>query len=110
HGRGVNTITMERPFPHSVRPDGPGKRVLTCDMGLDRIIVSDFDQQTGRLTPSPHPYIQLNSGAGPRHIAVHPSNRFVYTVNELDSSVTDFAYDAESSAMRVIATVSTRPE
>jgi 6-phosphogluconolactonase len=109
-GRGVNTITLERPFPHSVRPDMLGKRALACDLGLDRIMVYDFEEQTGRLAPSPHPYVQLNSGAGPRHIAVHPSNRFVYTVNEIDSTVTGFAYDVESSAMRVIATVSTRPE
>jgi 6-phosphogluconolactonase len=109
-GRGVNTITLERPFPHSVRPDGTGKRVLACDMGLDRVLVYDFDAEKGHLTPSPHPYTQLNSGAGPRHICVHPSNRFVYTVNEVDSTVSGFTYDAEASAMRIIATVSTRPE
>jgi 6-phosphogluconolactonase len=109
-GRGVNTITLERPFPHSVRPDGPGKRILACDMGLDRIMVYDFNAETGQLTPSPHPYTQLSSGAGPRHLSVHPSNRFVYTVNEVDSTVSAFTYDAESSAMRIIATVSTRPE
>jgi 6-phosphogluconolactonase len=110
HGRGVNTITLERPFPHSVRPDTAGERVLSCDMGLDRIMLYDFDAEQGRLAPSPHPYAQLSSGAGPRHIAVHPSNRFVYTVNEIDSTVSGFAYDAESSAMRIVSTVSTRPD
>jgi 6-phosphogluconolactonase len=109
-GHGVNTITLGRPFPHSVRPDGNGKRVLACDMGLDRVMVYDFDAEKGQLTPSPHPYAQLNSGAGPRHICVHPSNRFIYTVNEVDSTVSGFTYDAESSALRIISTVSTRPE
>jgi 6-phosphogluconolactonase len=73
-------------------------------------MVYDFNQGDGRLAPSPHPYAQLSSGAGPRHLSLHPNNRFVYTVNEIDCTVSAFTYDAESSAMRIIATVSTRPE
>lgn len=110
HGRGVNTITLERPFPHSIRPDASGKRVLACDMGLDRVMVYDLDERTGRLEPSPHPFAQLSSGSGPRHLAIHANNQWVYTVNELDSSVSAFTYDADSAAMRIISTTSTRPE
>src|SRR5262249_6719248 len=46
-GRGVNPSTWEAPFPHSVYPDVDGKRVLSCDMGLDRVMMYDFDQETG---------------------------------------------------------------
>ena len=109
-GRGVNKITLERSFPHCVVPDVLGMRVMACDMGLDRLMVYDFSADDGRLFASPHPYAQLSSGAGPRHVAVHPNNQFVYTVNELDSTVSAFRYDAESSAMRIIATVLARPE
>jgi 6-phosphogluconolactonase len=108
-GRGVNTITLERPFPHSIRPDATGRRALACDMGMDRVMVFDLDQD-GRFAPSPHPFVQLSSGAGPRHLWIHPNNQWVYTVNEIDSSVSAFAYDAESSAMRILGTTSTRPE
>jgi 6-phosphogluconolactonase len=107
-GRGVNTITLERPFPHCVRPDATGQRALACDMGMDRVMVFDLDRD-GRFAPSPHPFVQLSSGAGPRHLWVHPNNRWVYTVNEIDSSVSAFRYDAESSATRIIGTISTRP-
>jgi 6-phosphogluconolactonase len=34
----------------------------------------------------------------------------VYTVNEIDASVSAFEYDADSAAMRIISTTSTRPE
>ena len=60
-GRGVNSITLERPFPHSIRPDASGTRVLACDMGLDRLMVYDLDQTTGRLAPTEHPFAQLSS-------------------------------------------------
>ena len=108
-GRGVNTITLERPFPHCIRPDVTGKRALACDMGMDRVMVFDLDAD-GRFAPSPHPFAQLSSGAGPRHLWVHPNNRWVYTVNEIDSSVSAFDYNAESSALRLLGTTSTRPE
>jgi 6-phosphogluconolactonase len=110
HGHGVNTITSGHAFPHSVRPDINGARVLSCDMGLDRILIYDLDTSSGRLSPSAHPFAQLSSGAGPRHLWLHPSNRFVYTVNEIDSTVSAFTYDAESSAMSIIETVRTRPD
>jgi 6-phosphogluconolactonase len=109
-GRGVNTITLERPFPHSIRPDAAGRRVLAADMGLDRIIIYDLDEDTGRLAPAEHPYAQTNNGAGPRHLWVHPTNRWVYVVNEIDASVAAFSYDADSARMRIVNTVSTRPE
>lgn len=109
-GPGVNTITLGYAFPHSIRPDRTGARVLSCDMGLDRVMIYDLDVATGRLVPSPHPFAQLSSGAGPRHLWIHPSNRFVYVVNEIDSTVAAFAYDPESSAMRIVETVRTRPD
>jgi 6-phosphogluconolactonase len=107
-GRGVNTITLERAFPHCIRPDANGTRALACDMGMDRVMVFDVDAER-RFAPSPHPFAQLTSGAGPRHLWVHPNNRWVYTVNEIDSSVSAFAYDQASSAMRTLGTTSTRP-
>ena len=109
-GRGVNSITLERPFPHCIRPDASGTRVLACDMGLDRLMVYDLDQTTGRLAPTEHPFAQLSSGAVPRHLWIHPSNSWVYVVNEMDATVSAFSYDVQSSAMRIISTTSTRPE
>ncbi len=110
HGRGVNPSTWQAPYPHSVFPDRLGKRVLACDMGLDRIMLHDFDMETGRLQPAtPHAFAQLSSGAGPRHLAVHPNGEFVYTVNELSSTMSAFAYDADSGMMRIRATLSTMP-
>lgn len=108
-GRGVNTITLERPFPHCIRPDATGKRALACDMGMDRVMVFDLDED-GRFAPAPHPFAQLSSGAGPRHLWVHPNNRWVYAVNEIDSSVSAFEYAAASSALRILGTTSTRPD
>jgi 6-phosphogluconolactonase (cycloisomerase 2 family) len=38
--------------------------------------------------------------SGPRHVAFHPSNTFAYVVNELDSTVVAYHFDARSGALR----------
>ena len=81
-GRGVNTITMERPFHIPGSEMDLGQAGAGVDMGLDRIIVIDFDEQSGRLAPSPHPYAQAQLGRRPApHCRSPEPNRSVYTVN-----------------------------
>ncbi len=36
---------------------------------------------------------RLTPGAGPRHVALHPNGRFVFVMNELDSTVASLALD-----------------
>ena len=49
-------------------------------------------------------------GAGPRHFDFHPSGRFGYVINELNSTVTAFAYDAEKGVLKEIQAITTLPE
>ena len=48
-------------------------------------------------------------GAGPRHFDFHPNGRFAYAINELDSTVTAYDYDADEGTLAQIHTVSTLP-
>jgi 6-phosphogluconolactonase len=49
-------------------------------------------------------------GSGPRHFAFGADGRYLYVINELDSTLTVFAYDGETGAMRPVQTVSTLPD
>ena len=42
----------------------------------------------------------LQPHAGPRHIEFGPDGRFAYTVNELDNTVTSFAFEGGSGGQR----------
>ena len=48
-------------------------------------------------------------GAGPRHFAFHPSGRFAYAINELNSTFTAMRYDAQRGSLEVIHSVTTLP-
>jgi 6-phosphogluconolactonase len=90
---------VEQPFskPHFNPFDPSGRWLVVPDKGLDRIFVFGFD--SGRLQPAPVPCVRTRDGAGPRHVAFHPTAPLMYAVNELDSSVTAYRFDAASGAL-----------
>jgi 6-phosphogluconolactonase len=109
-GRGPKSPNQDRAFPHSTWLDHDRKRLFVCDLALDRVMVYDFDDSSGQLTPAERPFAQISSGAGPRHLAFHPAGHFVYVLNELDSTISAFAYDAASARLTIVQTVSALPD
>ncbi|MGH2355025.1 MAG: lactonase family protein, partial [Chloroflexota bacterium] len=98
------------PHAHFITPDPAGKYVLACDLGIDQVLVYRWDGAAGQLVPNDPPSARANPGAGPRHLAFHPSARFVYVLNEIASTLSAFAYDPEHGTLALLETVSTLPE
>lgn len=109
-GHGKNPERQEGPHPHSIDSSPDNRFALVDDLGLDQVIAYHFDGDKGSLTPSPGMSIKVEPGAGPRHVAFHPSGKFAYVINEMQSTVTVFAYDAARGALRSLQTISTLPE
>ena len=89
----------EQPFakPHFNPFDPSGRFVVVPDKGLDRIFAFRFEN--GRLAPAASPHVDTRENAGPRHVAFHPTAPFVYSMNELDSSVTAYRFGADTGAL-----------
>lgn len=101
---------QEQPFakPH-FNPFAPdGRHVLVPDKGLDRVFVFGFAD--GRLVPAAQPWLDGRAGAGPRHLAFHPTLARVYVLNELDSTLTTCAYDAATGALQALQLLSSLSE
>jgi 6-phosphogluconolactonase len=62
-----------------------------------------------KATLAPHGFGRGTPGAGPRHFAFHPGGRYGYAVNELDLTVTVFAFDPQAGTLAPIQTLSTLP-
>ncbi|MGH2371587.1 MAG: lactonase family protein, partial [Chloroflexota bacterium] len=109
-GKGPNPQRQAGPHAHFITPDPAGKYVLACDLGIDQVLVYRWDGAAGQLVPNDPPSARANPGAGPRHLAFHPSARFVYVLNEIASTLSAFAYDPEHGTLALLETVSTLPE
>src|SRR5438034_7764746 len=92
-GSSVDPQRQEGPHAHSINLDAANRFVFAADLGLDQVLVYRFDAARGTLTPNEPPFAPVTPGAGPRHFAFHPTGRFAYVINELDSTVTAFSYD-----------------
>ena len=104
---GFNPGRQEKPHGHSIDPTPDGRFAIVCDLGLDEVFVHALD--AGRATLAPHAAATTKAGAGPRHFALHPAGRFGYGVNELDLTVTAFAFDPQAGSLTEIQTLSTLP-
>jgi 6-phosphogluconolactonase len=76
--------------------------------GSDHVAQYRFDAATGNLMPNDTPDALTAAGAGPRHIAFAPDGAHAYLINELDSTLTAFAYDATTGRLSSPQTIPTR--
>jgi 6-phosphogluconolactonase len=109
-GSSVNPARQAGPHAHFITPDPANRFALACDLGLDQVLVYQLDPAKAALVPNDPAFIAIKPGSGPRHLAFHPSGRFVFLINEMGATLTTFAYDAKRGALKELQTVSTLPE
>ncbi len=109
-GASVNPARQEGPHAHCVNLDPAGRYVLAADLGTDQVMIYQYDADHGQLIPNPAlPAATVTAGAGPRHFAFHPHGKWGYLINELNSTVTAFTYDARNGSLTTIHDISTLP-
>src|SRR5438105_937445 len=69
-----------------------GRLVVVADLGVDILGTYKLDTAAGRLEPQSQ--VPARPGAGPRHMAWHPTRRRLYVANELENTVALYDYYA----------------
>jgi 6-phosphogluconolactonase len=108
-GSSIDRARQMGPHAHFVDVSPDNRFVLTADLGLDQVLSYRFDAAKGTLTPNSPPFATLKPGSGPRHLAFHPSGKFLFVNGEMSATLTSFSYDAATGAMKEVNTVSTLP-
>ena len=85
-GQGTHA-RQDAPHAHSVWFDPDGKTIISVDLGTNELLFSTIDTHTKKLIPFNQSKLNLDPGAGPRHLAFHPKNPWIYVINELNSTV-----------------------
>lgn len=86
--------------PHSTKVSPSGRFVAVGDLGIDRVVVYTLDPETGKMAEFDNPgAFRLKPGSGPRHVAMHPDERFLYVINENAATVTAFALVGEDGKL-----------
>jgi 6-phosphogluconolactonase len=109
-GSGANKERQEAAHAHSIMLDQNNRFAFANDLGIDKVMIYQFDNKTGKLKPnSAQPFYQTKAGAGPRHFEFHPNGKFAFVINELDMTISSLAYDTRQGTLKEIQTVPTLP-
>lgn len=109
-GSGPHPSRQQGPHAHSITVDPTNRYAVAADLGIDKLLVYRLDLEHAKLVAHDIPSVPVHPGAGPRHLAFHPGGEYVYLINELDSTVTAFRYDAGPGRFDTLGTVSTLPQ
>jgi 6-phosphogluconolactonase len=108
-GSSVNAQRQKGPHPHSIVLDPTNRFAYVADLGLDKLLIYRFDAATGSLAANDPPFAPMQGGAGPRHLAMHPTGRFTFVINELRSTVTAFGSNGSRGGLTELQTISSLP-
>jgi 6-phosphogluconolactonase len=108
-GSGPDEARQTSAHAHCIVADPTNRYALAADLGIDRVLVYRLDLDGGSLRHVAGGDAQLQPGAGPRHLAFHPSLPLAFVANELDSTVTTLGFDADRGALTPLKSDSTLP-
>jgi 6-phosphogluconolactonase len=108
-GSSVDKKRQEGPHAHCIICGPKSHWALGCDLGLDRVMVFRLNASEATVVANNPPSIAIKPGAGPRHIALHPNNKFAYVINELNSTLTVLSWDKDTGRLRMLQNISTLP-
>ncbi len=109
-GSSVNPQRQKGPHAHGIYTDVANKFVFVPDLGMDKVMIYQFDPSKGLFTANSPAFAALAPGSGPRHFAFTPKGQFAYVINEMTCTMTAFSYTASSGTLTEIQTISTLPE
>ena len=82
------------PHAHSINLDAANRFAFAADLGLDKVLVYRFDAGKGTLTPNDPPTRSVAPAPARATSPSTPTASYAYVINEMDSTVTAFGYDA----------------
>ncbi len=108
-GHGPIESRQKEPHAHGVAISPDNRFVLINDLGTDRIMIYKLTAATAELTPNEPPFFATAPGSGPRHLTFHPNGRWAYSINELDSTITQMHWNAKAGVLTAASSVPTLP-
>lgn len=108
-GSSVNPQRQKGPHAHAVALSPDNRFAIVADLGLDQLLVYSFDAAKGTLGADPQ-IMKASPGVGPRHLVFSLDGRFLYVINELQSTVVAYSYVATTGALHELQTISALPK
>jgi 6-phosphogluconolactonase len=91
-GSSVNRSRQEKAHVHATVFSPDYRFLFVPDLGSDKVMIYKVTPGSGALQPAEDPFVEVNAGAGPRHIDFHPKSDFAYLIEELTGTISVFKH------------------
>lgn len=102
-------IVPNHPKSHCILVDKANQHCYATSLGSDIVMEWIFDPANGTLSPNGPGVVHTKPGAGPRHMALHPSGRFLFLITETTDTIGAYAIDPASGTLTELQFVDARP-
>jgi 6-phosphogluconolactonase len=84
---------QDGPHPHTTMLSPDNRFLIVNDLGNDDIVTFPVNTMTAKLG-TPHVMDSRLAGTGPRHLAFHPNERWVYGIDELANRIDEYLWNS----------------
>ncbi len=108
--KGTKMPRQEQPHTHSAIPSHDGKFLYVSDLGLDKILIYQFDEKTGAVIPASMPFVSTLPGAGPRHLTFNPKGNLAFSAEELSSTICSYKVNKKTGSLERVQRLPALPD
>ena len=91
-GSGPDTLRQKSPHVHATVISGDNNYLFVPDLGVDKIMIYEFDAATGKVELAKEPFAASLPGTGPRHFTFDPGHDHAYLIEEMGGNVVTYKY------------------
>jgi 6-phosphogluconolactonase len=107
--RSPTQVMPTGPHAHCIVVDASNRFAYSAVLGADHVMQLVFDPDTGILVPNAPPTMATRARSGPRHLALHPTSRFSYLLNQTDATIVAYRIEPGSGGLSELETAATLP-
>ncbi|WP_209319862.1 lactonase family protein [Ancylomarina longa] len=105
-GSGANKVRQDKAHAHSIWFVPNSNLVIAVDLGTNELWISEIDRVNNKFRLKDK--LEMEDGAGPRHLAFHPNDKYIYVINELNNTISTVQIAADKT-LSLLGSVSTLP-
>lgn len=83
-----NNTNQKKSHAHASLFEPNTSNIISINLGTNELIFSYIDTVENKLKLLEQARLKMEEGAGPRHLSFHPNGKWIYVINELNSTIT----------------------
>ena len=93
-GSGPDTSRQRSAHVHATVLSKNGQYLFVPDLGMDKLMIYQFNHKKGTLTAGTTPFVRSIPGSGPRHLEFDKEHKYAYLMEELTGTVVVYQFNA----------------